>query len=387
VRLARSHASFDAERGAQPAGDVTVVDFASFTAATWNGVPMHRRTPMQQHIWARAAAETLSPHAPVLVVTVGPPQRPIALAPLMRSPSGPARLRLLGAEELGESVEVVYQDERALEALARGLSRIGLALGFGHYLADTLLTAALRRAYRGRGLVVSKRLAMRGSPYITLDASWIEPEQHFSARRRSDFRRMQRNAEKLGAVSTQIIEPSPDALGPLLDEAIDIEAKGWKERAGTAMSVDRRLERFYRRYAQLACEAGILRLCFLRIAGKAVAMQLAVETEGRFWLFKIGYDEAYARCSPGNLLMRETISYAARRELKSYEFLGKEAPWTALWTQAAHSITALRTYPANVAGLTALVVDCGHRAKQLFEQFAARRSDRESIVKPRLSDA
>jgi CelD/BcsL family acetyltransferase involved in cellulose biosynthesis len=383
VELARAHAG----NGTPAAPDIAVVDFASFTAATWNEVPTRHRTPMQQHIWARAAAETLSPHAPVLVVTVGPPQRPIAMAPLARSVSGPARLCLLGAEELGESVEVVYQSEQALDALACGLSGMGLAVGFGHYLADTPLTAALRRAYRGRGMVVAKPLATRGSPYITLDASWIEPEQHFSARRRSDLRRMQRNAEKLGTVSVQIIEPSPEALGPLLDEAIDIEAKGWKGRAGTAMSVDRRLERFYRRYAQLACEAGILRLCFLRIAGKAVAMQLAVETERRFWLFKIGYDEAYARCSPGNLLMRETIRYAARRQLESYEFLGKEAPWTELWTTAAHPITALRTYPANLAGLAAVFADCGHRAKQLFARLAARRSDQHPIVKPSLSDA
>jgi hypothetical protein len=28
-------------------------------------------------------------------------------------------------------------------------------------------------------------------------------------------------------------------------------------------------------------------------------MQLAVEWSGRYWLYKIGYDEAYARCSPG----------------------------------------------------------------------------------------
>jgi CelD/BcsL family acetyltransferase involved in cellulose biosynthesis len=382
VPLATPRASFYPDLGIQLAPNVTVVDFSSFTAATWNGVPVRHRTPMQQHIWARAAAETLSPHAPVLVVTVGPPQRPMALAPLTRSAAGPARLRLLGADELGESVEVVYQDERALEALARGLSGTGLPLGFGHYLADTRLTAALRRAYRGRGLVVTKRLAMRGNPYIILDASWIEPEQHFSTRRRSDFRRKQRNAEKLGAVAVQIIEPSPDALGPLLDEAIDIEAKGWKGRAGTAMTVDRRLQRFFRRYAQLACEAGILRLCFLRIAGKAVAMQLAVETEGSFWQYKIGYDEAYARCSPGNLLMREMISYAARRQLKSYEFLGKEAPWTELWTQAAHPITALRTYPANLAGLAAVVADGGHTTRELFEQYA-RRSYRE----PSLSDA
>ena len=160
-----------------------------------------------------------------------------------------------------------------------------------------------------------------------------------------------------------------------------VEANGWKGRSGTALQVDRKLERFFRRYAQLACEAAILRLCFLRIDGKAVAMQLAVETDERFWLFKIGYDETYGRCSPGNLLMRETIRYAAQRGLKSYEFLGKEAPWTELWTQAAHPITALRTYPFNFAGFAALIADGITSIKRSFEEMMERRSQRRKTPK------
>ena len=40
-------------------------------------------------------------------------------------------------------------------------------------------------------------------------------------------------------------------------------------------------------------------------------MQVAVETGGRFWLLKVGYDERFARCSPGSLLLLETIRHAA----------------------------------------------------------------------------
>lgn len=345
-----------------------VVDFSSFSPTAWESVAPDRRTPMQQHIWVRAAAETLCGGQPVQVVTVGPVDQPHALAPLAPSISGPRRLRLLGAEELSESVEVHYRDAEALAEMATGLARLGLPLNFGHYLADTPFLPALRGAYRGRGLVVAKPLSMRGSPYITLSDGWLEPEQNFNARRRSDFRRMQRSAEKLGKVTFEILEPRTEDVGLLLDEAMAIEARGWKGRSGTAIAIDRKLADFYSRYAQLASEAGILRLCFLRIDGKAIAMQLAVETEGRFWLFKIGYDEAFAKCSPGNLLLRETISYAARRKLKSYEFLGKEAVWTELWTKSAHSIVALRTYTANPTGVSALLAD---GAKQLGQRIRA----------------
>ena len=357
-----TQAAAEIDEAAAPA--TSIAGLETFSAQVWEGVAPSRRTPMQQWIWVRAAAETLSPLVPVRVLSVGPATQPLALAALTPNLNGVPRLNLLGAEEISESVEVPYRTESALEALAQGLASTGLPLRFGHYLADTPLVPALRRAYRGRGLVVAKPLPARGCPSITLDPSWIEPESHFNRRRRSDFRRMQRAAEQLGAVSHEIIAPMPDQLAAMLDDAMAVEAQGWKGRAGTAMAHDERLARFYRRYAELACEAGILRLCFLRIGGRAAAMQLAVETENRFWLFKIGYDETFKRCSPGNLLLRETIRHAAERGLQSFEFLGKEAAWTTLWTDAARPLVALRTYPYNLAGAAALAGDAGRALLQ-----------------------
>lgn len=342
---------------AAPEPTAEALDLGDFTAAAWDAVGPERLTPMQEHVWTRAAAETLSPDAGVMVMTVGDVDKPLAVAPLRRDANWPYRLGLLGADELAEPVEVAYRDEAALEALARGLARSGRPISFGHYHSDTPFINVLRRAWRGRGIVVARPLPARGSPSIVLDRSWLEPEAHFSAKRRSDFRRMQRAAEKIGKVSFSILAPTPEAVQPLLDEAVAIEARSWKGRAGTALADNEEQSRFFRRYAMLASEAGILRISFMSIGGEAVAMQLAAETGNRFWLFKIGYDEAYKRCSPGNLLLRETIRYAAERGLVSYEFLGKEAPWTVLWTDVARPLVALRAYPFNAAGVAAAAID------------------------------
>lgn len=332
-------------------------DFDDFGGAAWDAVAPERRTPMQQHIWARAAAETLSPCVRVTAVTVGSLDKPLAVAPLRRDAHWPHRLSLLGADELAEPVEVAYRDQAALEALAGGLARGSRPISFGHYHGDTPFIDALRRAWRGRGVVVARALPTRGSPSIALDRSWLEPESHFSSRRRSDFRRMQRAADKIGKVSFMIAAPTPEIVLKLLDEAIAIEARSWKARSGTALVQNAEQSRFLRRYAVLASEAGILRISFLKIDGSAVAMQIAAETDNRFWLFKVGYDEHYKRCSPGNLLLRETIRYAAGRGLASFEFLGKEAPWTTLWTEFARPLVALRVYPFNFAGAAAAAID------------------------------
>lgn len=123
------------------------------------------------------------------------------------------------------------------------------------------------------------------------------------------------------------------------------------------MLYDQRLGEFYRRYTSAANDREMLRLCFLRIAGEAAAAQLAVVTGDRFWLFKIGYSEKFARFSPGVLLMLETIRYAVQAGLKSYEFLGAAEPWIRNWTTLEHSCTSFRAYPFNLRGVTALAID------------------------------
>src|SRR5205807_9829190 len=84
---------------------------------------------------------------------------------------------------------------------------------------------------------------------------------------------------------------------------------------------------------------------------------LGVESEGRFWLHKIGYDEAFAKCSPGMLLLRDTIRYAASRGLRSYEFLGAAEAWIRPWTDQLRRCVSIRAYPAGATGIAAFIAD------------------------------
>ena len=85
---------------------------------------------------------------------------------------------------------------------------------------------------------------------------------------------------------------------------------------------------------------------------------MALECLGRYWLFKIGFDETYARCSPGSLLMLHSIGEAAARGLGAYELLGNVEPWIAqFWTQDAHECVRLRAFPYNARGAAAFAGD------------------------------
>jgi CelD/BcsL family acetyltransferase involved in cellulose biosynthesis len=190
----------------------------------------------------------------------------------------------------------------------------------------------------------------------------MEPAQALSTRRRADLRRAERRAAGLGEVSYQDLSPSPGELEPLLEEAFGVEAAGWKGRARTALAHDATRRDFYRRYAAAAASRGILRLTFLRIAGRAAAVQLAVETDDRFWLLKVGYDERFARCSPGSLLLLESIRHADTRGLRSYEFLGDAESWTRPWTKTVRTCVRLDAYPLQTSGVGTLATDAAAAA-------------------------
>ncbi|MEX0645080.1 MAG: GNAT family N-acetyltransferase, partial [Parvularculaceae bacterium] len=311
---------------------------------------------MLHEIWMRACARGLNPRGAFEIVTTTNSGHPTTagLFEIRRSAFVP-RLFLLGAEELWEPADVLYEDESAAAALAEALVKRGLPVRFGHFPAESLLLAALKEACRGKALLIADPVA--GSPVIRLDESWREPEKKFNARRQGDFRRMRRKAEAMGAVTIEIVAPKPDEVDAVLEEAIMVEAGGWKALSRSALAFDEKARAFFKEYARLASAAGILRIAFLRIAGKAAATQIAVECDKGFWLFKIGYDDAYKECSPGNLLMLETVRRAADLGLSTFEFLGKSAPWTSLWTEEERPNIRLRIYPFNAAGLAAAASD------------------------------
>jgi CelD/BcsL family acetyltransferase involved in cellulose biosynthesis len=249
--------------------------------------------------------------------------------------------------------------------------------------ADSPLTKALAKAYHARGILICRPDGPW--PWITLDAGWAEPESKFNSKRRAYLRRARRIADELGTVSSEILSPTPATLAPLLEEALAVEAASWKGKTGTALALDPVIGTFYRRYATAACAQGTLRLCFLRIDGRAAAMQVAIETGNRLWLMKIGYDEQFASCSPGNLLVRETIRHAAMNGMKSIAFMGAVEPWKEQWTHEQNPCVVLRGYPLGFRGAGSLVGDLVKAGcSKLYhpKSTPAQRSSRKSGPEP-----
>ncbi len=310
-----------------------------------------RALPTQDEAWLASMARRLHREQQLAHLDEDPTS-----ALLVPNSQHPARLVPLAYNETHEPLDLVWDGPAQLDQLARCLAAQKRPALLPRVPDDSPTIAALRKAFTGRGWVIVRPAP--GTPTIALDASWAESQMKFNAGHRSDFRRAERHAAKLGELSFEIhTQPSEQALDQLLDEAFDVEAHNWKGDAGTALLHDQALGSFFRHYAHGARREGILRLAFMRIGGQAVGMQLAVEWQQSWWLLKIGYDSRFARCSPGTLLMLHTVADAARRGLRSYEFLGNPAPWTDMWTQTLKPHVDVRLYPFSVAGQVALLQD------------------------------
>jgi len=320
----------------------------------WATLEQNAFLPMQHFIWSQAGAAAFTRDGELRLLVLEEGDDVAAIAPLVQRKERHC-LEFLAMEEFFEPTDVLCGRSEAMPALAKALVDLKIPLRLRRLPADSPLPEALAKAFRGRGALVCR--PDDGWPWVSLNSKWEEPENQLKAGRRSDFRRAQRKANEMGDVTTDIVTPTLETLPALLEEALKVEAASWKGETGSALALDKKRGTFYHQYAAAACGKGIFRLCFLRIGGETAAMQIAVESGGSLWLLKIGYDNKFARCSPGNLLMRESLRYAAKRGLQSLEFLGAVEPWIRVWTDLERPCVAVRGYPWGWRGGAALATD------------------------------
>jgi len=323
-------------------------------ADQWNSLATHFKTPLLRHEWFTACAEAFCPAGRLYVVVVRSQGTITAIAPLtLIKRAGVQRLEFLGSSFLDEPSGLLYADKASFAEIVHAVLDMGRPILFKRLLLDCSKVNALRKICKKKGLV--RFWKDTGSPWVPIGESpndtWATFEARISSSRQASIRRARKRAEKLGNLEFQIISPKPDELGDYLREVFHVEAAGWKGREGSAMLSKPSLKHFFTKYSHAVAQLGLLRLCFCRINGKAVATQLAVQYANRFWLLKIGYDEDWARCSPGILLTHETIRYSFDQALKSFEFLGSDQPWIHIWTDKVTPFLSSQIYPFSLKGL------------------------------------
>jgi CelD/BcsL family acetyltransferase involved in cellulose biosynthesis len=325
-------------------------------APEWAALVADADLPMLSHAWVLACALTLCAAQALRVITVRQRGTLVAAAPLAQADgTGATRLELVGATTLYEPSGLLYRSEEALTLLLRAMLSLRQPFLLSRIPFTPHVNAMFSAAAHHRGLLVSSRVSTTLA--VPIESSWDEYLGTLSAHRRYDLRRAWRRAEEGGKVSVRVLTPRPDEVEGLMREFVRIEGSGWKARNGSSLQQRPQLRAFFEQYGKLAAAEGRLRLSFLDVGDTPIAAQFSVEYADRLWVLKIGYDESWSRCSPGWLLIAETMRMAFEQRLRSYEFLGSDEPWLHGWRTTSREFRTVACYPASVDGVYGLAAD------------------------------
>lgn len=230
---------------------------------------------------------------------------------------------------------------RAVAAL--GVSRLALS----YVDSDGPLALAVRDHARAEGGLLAERVMLR-SPYIELHETSAEYHARLKRRFKADLRRRNRRLAESGEVTLDVADGS-SKLDALLAEGWRLERAGWKGRGGTGVADRPATERFYREVAHRAAARDRLRLSFLRLDGRAVAFMFGLQQNGVLYLLKGGFDPAYRRFAPGQLLQEGVIEHAYETGLSRIELLGNDEPYKLCWTDKVHERLSLQCFAPSPA--------------------------------------
>ncbi len=130
-------------------------------------------------------------------------------------------------------------------------------------------------------------------------------------KRRRELARMVRVLERLGGPVRSVTAAEPETVRLAFEEFLVLEASGWKGRERSALVMDRYRSAFAREAVNLMAEKGRARILELRAGGRLAASLVCFVIDGEAVLWKIAYDEAFAKASPGF----QVVAEATRRFL------------------------------------------------------------------------
>ncbi len=324
-----------------------VRDYDAFVALEreWNDAVARARVPhpFLRHEWVRTWWDAFStPRTRLYIQVVRANGRVTAIAPFMRETATmygvPARgVRFIHNDHTPRTDVIIADDA---EVWYRAIWR---ALRTDRETWDVLLLSQLERDSRTQQIVREYAAADRlrtgtwrssDSPYLPITGTWDAYLATLSAKFRSNLRNRLSRLTKVGAVSFEILTDRR-SIEAAADDAWRLECSGWKREAGTAITSDPAVRRFYTSMIERGTQSGWLQLLFLKVGDRRIATSYGAFFDNRLFLFKTGYDPEFATGAPFKVLTSFAIQEACARGVTEVDFLGDAEPWKLEWTAAS----------------------------------------------------
>jgi len=322
-----------------------VEDYSAFLGLEreWNDAVERAQVPhpFLRHEWVRTWWDSFGGNRQLHIITVRDQGRIIAIAPLMRETAIvyglPVRRIALVANDHTPRTDFVIADkpEEAYRAIWNAIhddSDHWDVLQLTQLLHGSPTAAALSQFAADAGLPTGTWKSS-DSPYLELAGTWDGYWASLSAKFRSNVRNRLTRLKQIGEPALEILADRTD-IARACDDAWRLEASGWKDQEGTSIVSDASVQKFYALLAERAADCGWLRLLFLTVGGRRIAVSYSACYDDRLFLFKTGYDREFHACSPFKLLTYFAAQEGFARGLREIDFLGETEPWKQEWTPA-----------------------------------------------------
>ena len=309
-------------------------------AADWDRLALASGSPFMTHAWLSCWWSAFGRGEPTWLLTRGTDGSILAGAFLQRIRRG----RLASAANVHSGTwDALARDEVARTALWVALARLGASrvyLCFMPKRAEHTRSAGDELERAGYRVL---RVPGPFCPWLELPSTWEELLASLSSGLRAQVRRRGRMLAREGSLVFRTVTGGP-TLEEDLESFLKLEASGWKGRSGTAILSEPSTERFYRSFAAVAAQRGLLRLNLLELDGTLIAGSYDCAFAGVAFLLKTSFSEPHSRLSPGLVLLAEVLHASIREGLGGYDFLGEADKYKTRWTSLVRPREQLWAY-------------------------------------------
>ncbi|RAX41596.1 GNAT family N-acetyltransferase [Rhizobium tropici] len=215
---------------------------------------------------------------------------------------GPLGTPLVDAEDAGETLDNLFE----------ALSRPELHLPTTLVLPDVRLNGRFVQMAKviaiGRNLPIAVANPFQRPMLESNDDALAYLKRTISNAHLREMRRQWRLLENQGEV-TYSVARQPRDIHLRMEEFLALEASGWKGKKRSALVTDRHHAAFAREAISNLAAIDAVRIHTIDLDGKAIASMIVLMMGGEAYTWKTAYDEAYARFSPGKLLMGELTEW------------------------------------------------------------------------------
>lgn len=222
-------------------------------------------------------------------------------------------------------------------------------LEFPRLSADSITTERFAGLAREQEVECSLWQNAPRSPWIDIQPTWADYLELRSSGFRKGLRRKTRRLAALGDVGLETVT-GRDALDRGLADGLRIEAEGCRGSNRTAISSQPGVKGLYEDLAAAMAARGQLRLHFLTLDGERIAFDYSIIANRCLYSLKAGHSTAYARFSPGTLLLGLILRKAHDEGLVGMDLLGDTDEFKMHWTDVTRQHQWLHCYSSSVRG-------------------------------------